>query len=101
MFLFVIIWLEVDMKTDQLEFESLAETLTESQLLNKKLDETIESLGKVRRKLFAEVGLLKTQIALLQKDNESLQSQIAELRGDKIEFEYRKSDGFLFEMKAG
>lgn len=86
------------MKNSQLEFESVAVVLSETELLNKKLDETIESLGKVRRKLFAEVGLLKTQIALLQKDNEKLQSQISELRGDKIEFDYSK-DGFLFDIK--
>ena len=87
------------MKSNQLEFESVAEALTESQLLNKKLDETIESLGKVRRKLFAEVGLLKTQIVLLQRDNENLQSQVSELRGDKIEFDYSQRDGFLFDIK--
>lgn len=88
------------MLNDQLEFEFVVLEQTDLQRLEKKLDEVIESAGKVRRKLFGEMSAMKTQIALILQENDSLQAQIAELRGDKQEWDYHK-DGCLFEMRVG
>lgn len=57
-------------------------------ILQKQIDEVLESFGKVRRKLFAEVGELKKICSQLQLENIDLRSQVMEMRGDKFNWVY-------------
>ncbi len=57
-----------------------------------------ESMGKVRRKLFAEIGEVKKLYANLLAENESLKLQIRQIVSEKTEWVYDR-DGFLFDMK--
>ena len=83
------------MKNIQLEFnldEKDPQNL-ELYVIQKQIDSMNESMGKMRRKLFAEMGELKKTIAILQKENAFLRSKI-----DNPEFEY-DVEGKLFDIK--
>lgn len=66
--------------------------------MQKKLDEIHESMGKVRRKLFAEMGEVKRICLELKYENENLQSKLREVTNEKMEWVYSKGDR-LFDVK--
>lgn len=89
------------MKSMQLEFnfESAGETDTRLTQMQKQIDDACESMGKVRRKLFSQMGELKKEMAALQIENEMLKEKIRNITNEKIEWEYEKED-CLFDIAA-
>jgi len=65
-------------------------------LMQKQIDQMNESMGKVRRKLFAEMGEMKKTYSQVQKENEELKSILRDLTKQKVEWMYSQN-GFLFE----
>lgn len=61
-------------------------------LMQKQIDQLSESMGKVRRKLFSEMGEMKKLYAELQKENEQLKIMLKELKNEKTEWNYGQDD---------
>ena len=82
----------------QLEFNIDNKTPVEMEIhyLRKQIAEMNDSMGKVRRKLFAEMTETKRICAEVQKENESLRAMIHEKQ--PIEWDYNKP-GYLFDVK--
>jgi archaellum component FlaC len=85
----------------QLEFNIDNKTPEEVRLsmMQKQIDESIETLGKVRRRLFAELGEMKKVCATLQKENQDLKEKLHNLTQDKIEWTYGQNH-MLFDIKS-
>lgn len=66
--------------------------------IQKQIDDMNTSIGKVRRKLFSEVGELKNMCEGLKKENEILKQKIRELTNEKTEWVYEKGDS-LFDVR--
>lgn len=62
--------------------------------MQRQIDAIGESMGKVRRKLFAELGEVKKVCFMLQQENESLKGM---LKSEKVEWKYSVNDK-LFEV---
>lgn len=88
--------------TIQLEFNLENETTENIKLasMQKQIDIMSESVGKVRKKMFAELGEVKKLLHTLKTENETLKKEIRELKGEKIEWLYPESD-YLFAVKEG
>lgn len=84
----------------QLEFnlENKSESDVKLDQMQKQIDTAVESMGKVRRKLFSEMGELKKIMAELKVENETLKTQVRELKNEKIEWQYQKTD-CLFDVR--
>lgn len=65
--------------------------------MRRQLAEMNESMGKVRRKLFAELGEVKKQYIEIKNENESLKSTLHLLKNQKTEWLYHTNDS-LFEV---
>ena len=66
-------------------------------LMQKQINEMNESMGKVRRKLFSEMGEMKKSYEELKKENENLKLMFRELTDGKTEWSYEK-DYCLFNV---
>ncbi len=66
--------------------------------MQKQLDEKCESMDKVRRKVFAETGELKNQVAVLRMENQELAEKLRALA--PTEQWLYKTNGFLFDIQA-
>lgn len=67
--------------------------------MQKQIDEMGESMGKVRRRLFSELGEMKKLFANLQRENDELKNMIKELKNeDQTEWAYCQN-GYLFDVK--
>lgn len=66
--------------------------------LQKQMEEMNEGLGKMRRRLFAEIGEMKKVYSNLLTENELLKSQVMELRNERTEWTYKES-GYLFDVR--
>lgn len=65
--------------------------------IQRDLEKLNDSMGKVRRKLFSELGEVKRLYAEMKKENDDLRSSLRELKNEKIEWEYSNFDaGYLF-----
>ena len=84
----------------ELNLEDKTDAEVKIDLIQKQVDATNESMGKVRRKLFAEVGELKKMILALQQDNAMLKNQVAMLLNQRTEWVYSQNEE-LFSIKAG
>jgi SNF2 family DNA or RNA helicase len=84
----------------QLEFNMENKTSEEMQLfiMQKQIDLMTESMGKVRRKLFSEMGEMRKLYAELQKENAELKTMLKEIKNEKTEWNYRQN-GFLFDIQ--
>lgn len=84
----------------QLEFNIEGKSSEEMQLslMQKQIDEMSDSVGKVRRKLFAELGEMKKLYAELQKENQELKNMLKEIKNEKTEWTYEK-EGCLFDVR--
>jgi len=84
----------------QLEFnlENKSEADVKLANMQKQIDEAIESMGKVRRKLFSEMGTLKKELAELKLENQTLKEKVRTLSDEKIDWEYKKAD-CLFDVR--
>lgn len=66
--------------------------------ISKRVDIMNESMGKVRKKLFAEIGQLKSLLLAIQVENESLKESVRKLKNEKTEYIYGQ-DGNLFDVR--
>ncbi len=65
--------------------------------MQKQLDEACQSMGKVRRKMFAELGTFKHELERLMQENSQLKHQMMLMAGQKVEWSYWK-DECLFKI---
>lgn len=75
---------EVHMNAIQLEFnlENRSEEEMHLYMMQKQIDEMCQSMNKVRKKLFAEVGEMKKLCDRLQKENMDLKDALKELKNE-------------------
>jgi septation ring formation regulator EzrA len=66
--------------------------------MQKQIDDMNESMGKIRRKLFSQMGDLKKICEVLRKENEKLKNVIKEMKNEKFEWTYEK-DYCLFDVQ--
>ena len=86
------------MNAIQLEF-NLADESPEALRFNQmqaQIDQMSDSLGKARRRLFAELGELKKLYASIAAENHELKSALNEFKCQKTEWVYGQN-GSLFE----
>lgn len=88
------------MESLQLEFniDDMSEENVKFSTLQKQIDMMNETFGKVRRKLFCEMGELKKLYLSIQKENFELKERLRSLNHQKIEWIYAQND-YLFELK--
>ena len=83
-----------NMSTIQLEFN--LDNLNDSDLrffqMQQQIDVIHQSSGKVRRKLFTEMGELKKICLDLQFENESLKKSLRELKDQKMKWSYYQAN---------
>lgn len=65
--------------------------------IQKQVDEMSVSVGKVRKRLFAELSEVKKLCADLVHQNEALKKELADLKDQKTEWLYCQ-DGFLLKQ---
>ncbi len=84
----------------QLEFNLENETETDFRLsfMQRQIDEMNNSMGKVRRKIFSEVGELKKMCITLQAENSALKSSLMEITNQKEKWVYNRSN-LLFDIQ--
>ena len=83
----------------ELNIESKSEEELKSEIMQKQIDALSESLTKVRKKLFAEVGALKKLCGELQQANEILKTSIERVDPEKIQWVYGEGES-LFQVEA-
>jgi len=85
----------------QLEFNLEDKTPEELKIyyLEKQMHEMHESLGKMRRRMFAEIGELKKVFAKVLSENELLKSKVMELKNEREDWTYGQ-DGYLFNVRG-
>jgi hypothetical protein len=85
------------MNAQQLEFDLFTDQTIECRLdmVSRQVNELSDSCGKVRRKLFGEVGSLKKICKMLIQENMVMRKAIAEMGGAVGEWSYC-SDEELF-----
>ena len=78
----------------QLEFnvENKSREELAADLVLKQFAELHNSMGKVRRKLFAELGEMKKHFAIIQMENEELKSMLKEFTHGKTQWTYAQND---------
>lgn len=78
----------------QLEFNIENESDEDHKLyaMQKQIDCVNESMGKVRRKLFSELGEMKKLICELRTENQNLQETLKELKNEKLHWSYAQGD---------
>lgn len=86
----------------QLEFNFSNLSKDEVRLLEmqKMIDEFCDSMGKVRRKLFAELGDVKKQLVAVQEENRLLKETIRRTNGEKTVWLYRQNEHLCMEEPA-
>lgn len=67
--------------------------------LKKQMEALTDSMGKVRRKLFAEIGRISKHCAELERHNAEISGQLMRLANEKPRYEYHQGE-FLFTMQA-
>lgn len=87
------------MSAIQLELNIHAESQEDFKLscMQKQIDEICVSMGKVRRKLFAEMGEVKKLCHSLERENKELKSLLEDLKNEKVKWVYAQ-EGYLFNV---
>ncbi len=67
--------------------------------MQKQIDIFCDSMGKVRKKLFAEQGELKKLCAKLATENQQMKDILDKINHEKIEWIYKTEDGCLFDVR--
>jgi len=80
------------MQAIQLSFD-----IIEDDPYQQQLDAMHDSMGKMRRSLFAQIGELKKQYYNLKTENEDLREQVKYLSNQKTNWQYGQ-DGNLFDV---
>ena len=88
------------MNAIQLEFNLDCENKEDLKFsqMQKQINEMNDSMGKVRRKIFNEVGELKKLVYELKRENEELKVEVKRLRNEKTEWLYAQGD-YLFDVR--
>jgi archaellum component FlaC len=83
----------------QLELNLENKTVEELKLdlMQKQLDQMSDSMGKVRKKLFAEMGEVKKLYAQAQREAEELKILIKMIKNEKTQWTYSEG-GYLFNV---
>lgn len=84
------IQLELNLKNDP-------ESEIKLDYMQKQLDEMRESMQKVRKKLFAEVGELRKICSSIQIENQELKKIMAEGKNERTQWAYTQGD-YLFDV---
>lgn len=66
-------------------------------IMQNQIDALNESMGKVRRKLFAEVGVIKKMYVEIQLENEKLKKELSLLKNEKTQWIYCQDECLLQE----
>lgn len=69
-------------------------------MMQRQINAMNESMGKVRRRLFAEMGELKKMITMLQQENDMLKNRLNSVENKRTEWIYSQ-DNELFKIRAG
>lgn len=80
------------MELIQLEFDLDNTENQEIFVIQKQIDQLNESLGKARRKLFAEMGELKKLYHQVLEENQELKNLVEDLKKQKPTWEYFQND---------
>jgi hypothetical protein len=85
----------------QLEFnlECKSDEELRAELMQKQIDALSDSLTKVRKKLFAEVGALKKVLGEVLIENDHLKDILRKDKHGKTEWLYKTEDGCLFDVR--
>ncbi len=75
----------------ELNIENESPKQTRLSQMQKQIDEMSESIGKVRRKLFSEMGELKKLCAELQNENKQLKILLKELKNERLRFKFNSN----------
>jgi hypothetical protein len=67
-------------------------------LVQNQIDAINDSMGKVRRKLFSELGEIKKMFFELKKENEFLKAEVKSLKNETTEWNYGTGD-CLFDVR--
>ncbi len=86
------------MNAIQLEFQIDAEEDVRFSNMKKQIDALNDSMGKVRRKLFAELTEIKKLYTALKIENESMRSILSEMNHEKTQWAYGQN-GCLFDVQ--
>jgi hypothetical protein len=81
----------------ELNIQNAPESDVRLALMQKQIDGIHDSMGKVRRRIFAEVSEMKKLYVSLQQENEMLKNELALLKDQKTEWLYCQ-DGFLLKQ---
>lgn len=68
-------------------------------IMQQQIDAMHESVGKVRRNLFAQMGEVKKLLHALQAQNQELQATVRLLKNEPTEWVYCQGDS-LFDVRA-
>lgn len=84
----------------QLEFniENKSDEELRFDMMQKQIDAFCDSMGKVRKKLFAEQTELKKLCAKLHAENQQMKDILDKIHHEKIEWVYAQ-DGCLFDVR--
>lgn len=88
------------MEAVQLELNIKEETAegVRLSLMQSQIDAMNDSFGKVRRRLFAELGELKKTCFLLQTENENLKTKMRKITNEETQWTYHE-DYSLFDVR--
>lgn len=81
----------------ELNIENQSDSCLRLAEMQRQLDFMSESVGKVRRKLFSEMGEVKKMCVSLQEENRELKRMLRKLTNEKTEWIYGQND-CLFEV---
>ena len=82
----------------EMNLDNLSENDLKLALMQKQISDMHESMGKVRRKLFGELGEVKKLVARLQEENELLHKSIKESKNEQTDWIYAEG-GYLFDVR--
>lgn len=88
------------MSAVQLEFniENKTEIDMMAFLMQKQIDAMHESMGKVRKKLFSQMGELQKLCLSIQEENETIKKMLRELKNEKTHWIYAQENN-LFDVR--
>ena len=89
--------------TESIQLELNLQAKSQEQMtfdtMQKQIDLMYESMGKVRRKLFGEMGEIKKKYADLEQQHELLKIKLMQYTKQKTEWDY-EIEGSLFDVKS-
>ncbi len=68
--------------------------------MQRQIDAAVDSMGKVRRRMFHELGAMKAIIEALKTDNEELQRKLKVLCDEKQEWSYQEQECLFRENRT-